>query len=395
MVHVPFHVLVYNIMEPVPEPIRYYGQKERSERIKDVIRDLDQKHDVDVIVMNEVIAPIAQTIIFEDMEKLGFVYKTSKLTDIFTVTGGTLIFSKYPITMEDRTIFGDKCTGIDCFAAKGVCYARIKKKNRYFNVFGAHMQAWPSLKAQIVRDAQIEQIIQFMKSLNIPTDEPVFFGGDLNIDLYMSNDHIRHLMYTLSMDMPEIHAQSHPFTVDPKQNKMVGSDDPLEYYNDDFPNGCIDEYYATLVCPCCPEEWLDYTLYSKKHLIPISSSMTAINVKVPSFRMKISLNQEIDCQDVSDHFPVLGRFVFDMSEIGESEKQSHFSSSSSSRENIDLGIKDVVAKDNTSISDNTSHVTFVACMIALVILLFLMLIIWFTYSVYRKKHVKPVIKTLG
>jgi endonuclease/exonuclease/phosphatase family metal-dependent hydrolase len=363
---IPLRVLVYNVMEPVPEPIRYYGQKERAERLQSVIQDLDRQYQIDVLILNEVIAPVAQKVILPALHDIGFVYKTSKLTDTFTVTGGILIFSKHPITMEDQTLFGDKCTGIDCFAAKGAVYARIKKQDFYFNILGVHMQAWPNLTAQVIRDAQMEQMQKFITSLAIPPNEPFLMGGDLNTDLFLNNDQLRHLMYTLKMDIPEIHPESYPFTVDPKVNKLVGADDPAEYYNEQWPDGCIEEYHTTLQCPCCPQEWLDYVLHSKNHLKPESCNMKAIPVKVAPFRMKITMTQEIEAQDLSDHFPVLGDFVFSIDQINP-EKNT-----------------DVVAKDPTPISCNTSHVTLVSCIIALVLVILLVLIIWFILWTRKK-----------
>ncbi len=307
-----FSVVVYNIMVPVPPPIRIYGQTERAQRVKDVIRDLDQEYQLDVVILNEVIAPEAQSIVCTDMVKLGFPYRTKKLSEVFTaVSGGIIVFSKHPITQEACTIFGDKCTGTDCLAAKGVAYARIEKGGAYYNVFGTHLQAWPSVKAHAARDRQIHQTLKLIKSLQIPKDEAVIFAGDMNTDLYHNRDYIRHIAYKLDMEIPVLHPDSHPFTVDPRENKLVGNDDPSEYATDDWPNGCAEQYYETLECPCCPAEWIDYTMFSKTHLRPTESSMRAIKAKVVPFRMKINAWKEVEVQDVSDHFPVLGRFVFD------------------------------------------------------------------------------------
>lgn len=305
-----FNVLVYNIFSPVPEPLRFYGQHERSVRVKPVLRELDQKYDLDVIILNEVCAPDTQKVIFRDLPDLGFPYHTQKITEHFSVHGGIIVFSKYPITQEACTVFGDRCIGIDCFAAKGVAYARVRKNHMYFNVFGTHLQAWPSIQAHSARDRQIHQTLNFIDSLGLPTDEPVIFAGDLNTDLYLDRDYIQHMNFKLGTEIPEIHPESHPFTVDPKENKLVGNDDPSEYANDDWPHGCAAEYYATLVCPCCPAQWIDYTLYSKRHLLPVHADMRTVKTKVPPFRIKVNLTQEADVQDISDHFPVLGHFVF-------------------------------------------------------------------------------------
>ena len=310
---IDFKILSFNIFCPVIEPIRFSGQKPRAQRVKDVIQLLDKKENLDVIIINEIIVPEVQTIVTTDMDAIGFRYHTQKLSAPLTpVSGGTVIFSKHPIVMEDATIFGDKCKGADCLAAKGVVFARVMKNGWFFNVFGTHMQAWDSLTAQVMREAQIQQIYQFIEVFNISPIEPVFFCGDMNIDLYTSNDHLKHMMHKLKLTMPEIYENSYPFTVDPEINKLVGADDPDEYTSAEFPNGCKSEYLETLKCPCCPKVWIDYTLFSTNHLQPQSSSMEAIPVKVPKFLINFfSPIRQVEIEDISDHTPVLGRFTFD------------------------------------------------------------------------------------
>ena len=108
---------------------------------------------------------------------------------------------------------------------------------------------------------------------------------------------------------PIIHQDSHSFTVDPKLNNLVGADDIELYKNEDYPFGCVQEYYSTKQCVCCPSEWIDYTLYSKKHLQPSSSYMRSFVAKVDPFDISFRYTLEtVNIQDVSDHFPILGTF---------------------------------------------------------------------------------------
>jgi endonuclease/exonuclease/phosphatase family metal-dependent hydrolase len=319
---ISFNILTYNIMTPVPAPLRCYGQTERGQRIKDVIKSINGG-DFDAVLFNEMIAPGVQKTLFKDMKELGFKYHTSKLTKILAVSGGILIFSKHEITQEDSTNFGDKCVGMDCFAAKGLVYARIKKDGQFFNVFGTHLQAWPDIESQMIRESQIEQMRKFMSILNIPQSEPVLLCGDLNMDMYLNNDTLKHLRYKLKMDIPELHTDSHPFTVDPTRNSMVGNDNPDEYKNDEWPDGCVAEYYKTLECPCCPSEWIDYTLYSSVHLLPTNSWMKAVVAKVAPFSMLINAMQRVEIEDVSDHFPVWGHFEFPTSTTTTNKKANN------------------------------------------------------------------------
>lgn len=308
---IPFRIVTSNLMIPVPPPLRVYGQMERAVRVKEMVKKVHEKEgDVDVWIFNELIPPPYQEIVLKDMKEMGFVHQTMKMGNALTVNSGVFILSKHPITQEEITTFGDKCIGVDCFASKGVIYARICKNGLYFNVLATHMQAWPDVQSQLMRDAQIEQIRKFINSLRVPSHEPLFFCGDLNIDMYLYNAQFKHLCYRLQMKMPPIHPDSHRFTLDPQENKLVGNDEPGYYKNDQWPRGCVEEYYQTLECPCCTAEWIDYTLFSQEHLKPTQSYMKSLPIKVDPFRISIHLNHNVQIDDVTDHFPVLGHFEF-------------------------------------------------------------------------------------
>jgi len=364
MSNIIFNLLSMNVFFPVGAPIRFHGQNERSIRVKNVIQEIDKKENIDAVIFNEVIIPECEAIILKDMENLGFRYRTEQLSAPFAVYGGTLIFSKHPITMQDRTLFGDKCTTTDCLSAKGVNFARVLKNDNYFNIFSMHLQAWNSTTSQIVRESQIQQIYQFIHTLNIPQTEAVLFAGDLNIDLYTANPHLKHLMYKLDMNIPEIHEDSTKFTFDPKNNKLVGADDPELYQNEQYPNGCVDEYLSTLECPCCPSTWIDYTMYSSKHLQPTSSYMKAIMVKVPPFKIFLSLTKEVEVQDVTDHFPVLGHFIF--------PKMQGVSNANMAK----------LQKVGEVQASNTTNIALASTALALIIIIFIVIILYCSYRIY-------------
>jgi endonuclease/exonuclease/phosphatase family metal-dependent hydrolase len=305
------NILTYNVMIPILPPVRNYGQFERVHKIKHAIRNCET--DVDILVLNEVIPQSIIDIVIVDMATMGFKYHTTPLKDTMAESGGVFIFSKFVITQTKKTLFGSSCTGSDCLSSKGVVYARVRLEDGiWVNVFATHMQAWPGIQTQHVRSEQTARIKHFIDSMHIPESEPVFLCGDLNMDLYVDNAHFKHLMFVLNMDIPTIAENSHTFTVDPEQNILVGSDDPSQYHNAEWPKGCVSEYFATQKCPCCPSEWLDYILFSKGHLKPIRTRITAIPVKVEPFQMPFSMTSRVLSRDVSDHFPVLGEFEFDM-----------------------------------------------------------------------------------
>jgi len=304
---VPIHILSFNLMTPVLPPLRNYGQFERASRLHEVI---EMFPDLDVVILNEINPSAMEKIVTKQMEEAGFKHHTKNLTRSMAVNGGVMLFSKYPILQSEMTTFGDKCVGFDCFAAKGMVYARVKKDGFYFNLLGTHLQAWPSVEAQIIRDNQMKQMNKFIKWLNIPRNEPLIMCGDINMDLYKERDNLNHLLYQMHMELPVIHPDSHTLTIDPQNNKLVGVDDPSEYWNEDFPKGCVEEYFESLKCPCCPDEWLDYTIYSTQHLKPDSAYMKSVMAKVKPFQMPLSLQKMISSQDISDHFPLYSVMTF-------------------------------------------------------------------------------------
>lgn len=353
-------VLVYNIMQTLPEPIRFYGTHERCIRIKQVVDALDKQHRIDIVVFNELITLFAQKTIFADMNDLGFKYYSDKLKNTLMITGGTVVFSKWPIVDTITSPFGDHCSGVDCYAAKGVVYTRIQWPHGPVNLFSTHFQAWPSIKEQHVRENQVQQLGQLIKALQIPSDEPVLVAGDFNIDMYLGKAAFQHLLFVTSTEVPRVADGSHPFTVDPLTNQMVGNDDPAKYSTPEWPNGCVDEYYRTLSCPCCPAEWIDYVLYSKRHLQPTKAEMTALVTKVEPFKAKMHRTLTIDMTDVSDHFPVLATFEFDSG--GDGRKRSE-------RLPID---RDAVARLSSSTSQTASTcIIIIVCVLMLVGIVYL------------------------
>jgi len=366
-------VLVYNIMQTLPEPIRFYGTHERCIRVKQLIQQLDKEYGIDVIVFNELITLFAQKTIVADMLDLGFKYKSDKLTNTLMITGGTVVFSKWPIEETITSPFGDHCSGVDCYAAKGVVYTRIAMKDQQVHLFSTHFQAWPSIKEQHVRENQVQQLGSLIKALNLPKDEPVLVAGDFNIDMYLGKAAFQHLLYVTSTDVPRVSDDSHPFTVDPLMNQMVGNDDPTKYSTPEWPNGCVDEYYRTLTCPCCPAEWIDYVLYSKQHLQPTKAEMKVIVTKVEPFKAKMHRSLTIDMTDVSDHFPVLASFEWPEPD-GQGVKKLE------GRQAID---RDAVARLSSSTSQTVSTCIIIIASILLVVGLIYIACWWKRPASYR------------
>lgn len=97
------------------------------------------------------------------------------------LTGGVMIFSRWPITYEKDWVY-IAGSGLDDLAAKGVAYAVINKLGKRYHVFGTHLEAGVSDSFEQVRVQQLREMSHFISDQNIPDTEPVIMAGDFNID---------------------------------------------------------------------------------------------------------------------------------------------------------------------------------------------------------------------
>jgi endonuclease/exonuclease/phosphatase family metal-dependent hydrolase len=314
------NVMTYNIMIPVSEPFRSNGQSQRTKLIPEAVKRMDDviQGGIDVIAFQELIPSQYVNTFLENMKAVGFAYASKPLTTSYLsgklklANGGVIICSKHPIIAEFTSVFDTECQSADCAACKGVVYCRIKcPNNNIINIFSTHFQAWNTKKAQQIRRQQTMQCVDFINSLNIPKDEPLLFLGDLNIDFYTGQKEITELLSVLDMEMTERIEESHPFSSDPANNQMMGNDETSMYSTKLYPNGCYQEYIATLSCPCCPRELLDYILFSKRHKRPISTTSEVVILKTKKpFKMRLNVTTEREINDLSDHYPIIAKTVW-------------------------------------------------------------------------------------
>lgn len=132
------------------------------------------------------------------------------------LSGGVMIFSRYPIQNEDSTIF-QNCTKDDCLANKGVIYARIAKYDRTYHVFGTHLQAWDTSEARNVRKQQLIQLKSFIQQKNIPVNQPIFIAGDFNFD--ERSEEFLSALKILNVHLPI--NDGYQYSVDSNVNSMV------------------------------------------------------------------------------------------------------------------------------------------------------------------------------
>jgi hypothetical protein len=220
------------------------------------------------------------------------------------VNGGIIIFSRYPIVHQHQEVFTE-CTDSDAFSAKGFSHTVLDIFGQHIHVIGTHTQAWYSNEHVRIRHAQFRQIRAYVDTLNIPDSEPLFYAGDMNVDLYTDTEEMHMMLDILDASLPEINIDKNRFTVDPPTNQLVGNDEDTMYGSEEYPNGCYDEYMKTLSCPCAPRVWYDYVLVSNRGAQPSQTSLRCHPLKTSLYSCEMSISTRRATTDLSDHYPVI------------------------------------------------------------------------------------------
>lgn len=304
-------------MMPVDSSIVNLGQRERAERIPDaIVRD----NKPDVVAFQESVVPELHNIISNGMKKHGYKFETKQITGSGSdfLNGGIVIFSLHPIVKQGQVSFSSVCTGTDCFVAKGVSWATIelqtdKKTFVHVQVAATHLQAWSHHSS--IREEQCN-IIRQVIDRDLDPKLPIFLVGDLNVDMYSQPRHLHRLLSLTSMTNCCISTNDNTnlFTSDPLTNELVGIDDKEAYATDDFPKGCYETYINTLQCVCCPQQWLDYILLRslKSEFFEIENQDGSVHViqlkAMEPFSARISASTVRILNDLSDHYPIVGKY---------------------------------------------------------------------------------------
>ncbi|OQR86894.1 hypothetical protein ACHHYP_20439 [Achlya hypogyna] len=364
-----FNVLQYNIFDR-PNAVSHDGQAERLAHIPATILAMCPHScgGVDVVTFAESDIDADRKVMLEAFKAANYHYHTTILaeTDPFTslINGGVLIVSKWPILREAQHIYRGACHYSDCLAAKGVKYARINKTvggvSKAFNIFATHMQvparsvlaivplrqAWSTPEGRADRIKQAAQMHEFVEALEISHTEPVVLAGDFNVDNTTFPDEVANLVQLLRASMP-MRIGSELYTSDPHLNLLVGRDGaaksgsceaayeaswgPLQNHTYQ-PNyltrlSCASPanalrptvwaaHGAMCFCPCCPSEWLDYVLFAQPpYEQPLGQPTleAIVNQVAAPFEVPWSAPAPATAMalaDLSDHFPVLGKFKF-------------------------------------------------------------------------------------
>jgi endonuclease/exonuclease/phosphatase family metal-dependent hydrolase len=268
-------VLSYNIYMR-PRVLFRDGQLERLAYLPKQLKGYD------VLVLSEVFDSKArEELLLQIQEEYPYVTEPLGAPRWVTQYGGVMIASKWPIEEEQHLLYGKVCSGSDCAAQKGAIYTRINKYGKRLNVFGTHLQAWPGQTPADVRRQQLEMLKQFIDSFAITSTEPVIIAGDINVDLVNFPGEYNRMLSILDASFPEPVMKELLYTFDPIQNPL-----------------CEGEM----------QEFLDYVLYSNKHLKP---SQMKTSILRPVSDVAWGRYNGRDYFDLSDHFAVSADIWFE------------------------------------------------------------------------------------
>ncbi len=223
---------------------------------------------LDVVVFEEAFDPFPRDQdLVPAMQAQGFIYDTGILNDYFPFNGGVIIFSRWPIEATDEYDF-QLCgpSSGDCFANKGIMYAKVNKLGKRYHIFGTHMDAGSGPDDITAKNLQYAEMRDFIGAQGIPPNEPAIYTGDFNtrptgLDLF---------------------------------NNMLDSLNPLlpEY------EGYWSSTMSTDTGAIIDHAWLD-----RRYLIPMVATNEILTLR--------SITDDMwDISDLSDHRTGWGRFIF-------------------------------------------------------------------------------------
>jgi endonuclease/exonuclease/phosphatase family metal-dependent hydrolase len=265
-------ILAYNVYM---RPVFLNGQKNRADRMPPFLTGYD------VIIFSELFDDDIRIHLL-NLLKAEYPFQTAIVghDEGIEQDGGVVIISRWPIEAAENRIFDENdCAGDDCLAEKGVAYAKIRKKNAAYHVFGTHLQAMAGEHPRRMR--QLQFIKQFIDQRQIPENEPVFIGGDMNVDAYIP-EHMKEMFDILDAELPWFDPN---FKLSPTYDKATN-------------DLASDE----------GSEMLDYVMYQRDRMWADESSFTRRVFKVVPCWKEFFFEKCMN--DLSDHYAVEGRFMF-------------------------------------------------------------------------------------
>ncbi|WP_119342862.1 endonuclease/exonuclease/phosphatase family protein [Facilibium subflavum] len=196
----------------------------------------------DIVAFQEDIAPVSFVILNAQMRKHGYPYHSKvvgmpSLKHLNLLSGGVIIYSKYPFSQKPQYAVFSRSLGLEGIANKGAVFTQITKNNKRYNIISLHTQSFSQpIKAKEYDRwrIQIGQLSQFIANLQIPANQAVIIMGDFNADSgkaitaenpqIVFNSPYQYLLNSLKAQPAGIYSKDTlPYSYDSKTNKMVTS----------------------------------------------------------------------------------------------------------------------------------------------------------------------------
>lgn len=291
-------IFLLNLMCAVDTYIYKAGQQERIKQFCSYICKFQKLNTYDVVVYTEIMLKWVYKLIQKAMKCQGFVVDSGFDLNLVFANTGIVIFCKRPTHFSTQLF--DACSGSDCFAYKGVKYAKIEG----LWIYAVHLQ---SGQANTVKAKQLLAVHNLITTNNHPPSEPVFVVGDINSSLVSVQAVIQKFMYKYGYTPVPLNSNSVFFTYDSNRNNLVGLDGISGYTSFDFPLGCVDEFKQQQSCVCCDKELFDFGFFSQAHVEPdyLESTFTVLDTFCLPKKINFATNYGTwsSCF-FSDHFPV-------------------------------------------------------------------------------------------
>ncbi len=266
-----FNLVAYNVFLRPFSTLFPDGQQTRSARLPAHLIDADH----DAIAFAELFHPSARRALLDGLEP-SYPYRTLLVGAgvRHKLCGGVMVVSRWPIDAQAERLF-DVAAGFDMAASKGIVYARIRKHDQWVNVFATHTNAGP--RTERVRAQQFETLRRFMDECQVPADEPALIAGDLNVD--PADQEYRGMLAILGAEAPPLGGPRYSY--DPVRNRLASGRQ---------------------------RQRLDHVLWSSRHRLPAACSTEVLRLQTRPWREHWWQRRR---RDLSDHYPVIGRFQFD------------------------------------------------------------------------------------
>lgn len=260
-----FNLLSYNIWAT-----SIFGSKKVDTRLDEMPAIMAG---YDALVLTEVFDEIPSKELFGKL-RAEYPYQTTDVFKLGKIMGsGTRILSRWPFTIEGHFKY-TPCNGIQCAATRGVIYAKVNKQGNHYHLFATHTQSSDDDANRDARLAQLQEMGDYIRSLNIPADEAVIMAGDFNVNKIGLPQDRDYLEAVLGATEPE--NKGHKLSYDANTNHWA------------------EQPYL---------EYLDYTLSANNNLQPISSYQEI-------FAPRKTIDALWGEWDISDHYAARGMFTY-------------------------------------------------------------------------------------